>query len=327
MQHQYTKCSGMRKSKEALITIAIGSDYLDFYNKFFRESHERFARKTKRKLIVITDYIDGSNYGKQRHPAWQKLLIFQSQETEGFDKLCWIDADIYITSHSADPFLNVNNNSWGAVQNNIYNLEAIAKRGADLYSFCPDTNKPEYILNTGFFIVNRKNHAQLLESVYSSYDEQPCYENGPLSYHLLNSPPGVELDKSFNLLLPYYFTVHETNDDTIIDLVKKNNFIHFCGGINKDILDKVIFFDKNKFQAFMKKVTLSLPTKSHVLAKFNSIIPIKPIMKPFIMLMMKLIGKQKSLNLVQYLIDQTGYINNATKQSIAIRASEHDKLI
>ncbi|GAH33500.1 unnamed protein product, partial [marine sediment metagenome] len=42
----------MDKNKEALVTMAMGEEYQAFYNQNFRFSHERFAKKIGRKLIV-----------------------------------------------------------------------------------------------------------------------------------------------------------------------------------------------------------------------------------------------------------------------------------
>jgi predicted SAM-dependent methyltransferase len=242
----------MDKSKEALVTLATGEKYQAFYNEHFRPSHERFAQKIGRKLIVIEDYIDDSEYGRSRHPAWQKLLIFKSPKIKEFDRLCWIDGDIFITGHSLDPFDKIGQNGWAAVRNNTYNSERLAKTDLNLYAYCPRDDRPEYILNTGFFIVNREEHAELMEYVYKNYDEQPCYENGPLSYHFLNTSPGTELDRSFNNLVPSYTAVKGRSLYSIYKLVEESNFIHFCGGIDEDILQKILNIDQQS--KFMREI-------------------------------------------------------------------------
>lgn len=232
------------KNKEALVTMAIGEEYQAFYNQNFRFSHERFAKKIGRKLIVIEDYIDDSEYGRSRHPAWQALLIFKSPKTKEFDRLCWIDADIFITDHCLDPFDKISHNEWAAVRNNTYNSERLAKSDLNLYAYCPQDNRPEYVLNMGFFIAGREEHAELLEYVYRNYDEQPCYYNGPLSYHFLNTSPGIELGRSFNNIVPNYTATEGRSLYSIDKLVEESNFIHFCGGIDEDILRKVLHIDQ-----------------------------------------------------------------------------------
>lgn len=232
--------------KEAIVTICIGEQYKKFYNKYFRPSHERFAKKIGVDLIVIDDHIDKSMFGKGRHPAWQKLLIFNSPLTQQYERLCWIDADIFITKHSENPFKKVGNGQWGAAKNNPYQFDDLAKSDLLLYEQCPKINRPNYLLNTGFFIVDKKEHQPVLESIYKNNSEQPCYENGPLSYTLLNTPNGKELESSFNCLQTNYFRAHKTNGKLkkMIGLVKDNYFIHFCGGINEKILKITILVDR-----------------------------------------------------------------------------------
>lgn len=230
-------------NKKAFVTIAIGEKYLGNYNKYFRHSHKRLAARTGYNLIVITDYIDRSDYGKTKSPAWQKLLIFRLQETKRFDILCWIDADIYVTNNIIDPFENVDELEWAAVRNNIYNFDWLAKADLNMYSFCPENSRPQYIMNTGFFIVNRNIHAQEMEYVYTAYEDQPCYEQGALSYHLLNTTPGKELDKRFNHIVQFYFLAKGYSYCNIYRLVKESQCIHFAGGIDTRILRKMILMD------------------------------------------------------------------------------------
>ena len=236
---------------EALVTCAIGDKYLQYYNLHFRSSQERFAKKIGRPLVVIEDYIDTSELAIQKHPAWQKLLIFNAPQLKQFNRLCWLDVDIYVTRDSQNPFDFVGQSEWGAVVNNPDNYPKLAKSDLNLYANCPQKNRPNYLLNTGFFVVNRENHQDTLEYVYKSYSEQPCYENGPLSYHLLNTPNGKELPRSFNELTAnirlanYKSIISELrNVITIYKLVKKSNFIHFAGGVNLDLLRTVKRFDK-----------------------------------------------------------------------------------
>ena len=292
----------MDKDKEALVTVAIGEKYRAFYNRNFRLSHERFAGKIGRKLIVIEDYIDDSESGRSRHPAWQKLLIFKSPKTEGFDRLCWIDADIFVTDHSLNPFDKAGHNEWAAVRNNTYNLERAAKTGLNLYTQCPNNNRPRYVLNTGFFIANREDHAEMLEYVYRNYHEQPCYENGPLSYHLLNISPGIELDRSFNNLIPYYVEVKGVNWYSIYRLVEESNFIHFCGGINKGILQKVLTIDQ---QSKLMRRTFKIVFKFVEVGKSLLRIVLSPAIDMLRNLKRKLLPKKESSHLKNHFIEAT----------------------
>lgn len=238
--------------KEAIVTCAIGTKYLDFYNSNFRSSHEQFAKRINRPLIVIDDYIDKSSRGLERHPAWQKLLLFSAPQLKDYDRLCWIDADIFVTSQSKNPFDLVKESEWGAVRNNPDNYPDLAKSDLNLYQFCPKSGQPDYLLNTGFFIVSKKYHQKVLDFVYYNYHEQTCYENGPLSYHLLNTENGVELSRSYNeiianLRLKEPLSIRQRLKTLFIlnKVVKKSHFIHFAGGVNLQILETIKELDKN----------------------------------------------------------------------------------
>ena len=233
----------MNARKEAFITMAIGDKYLELYNRYFRASQERFARETGRNLIVLTDYIDKSEFGRSRHPAWQALLVFKSPLTEGCDRLCWVDGDIYMTRNVRDPFMEIGPSEWGAVRNNGYNVDSYAKADLNLYRLCPQKNRPAYVLNMGFSVLSRDMHARMMEEIYYAYPEQPCYYNGPLSYHLLTEMPGKELDWAFNSLVPLHLNARGRGIGSIYSLVAESTCIHFCGGINYKLVRVVALID------------------------------------------------------------------------------------
>jgi hypothetical protein len=237
----------MTAVKEAFITMAIGDKYLEMYNRYFRPSQERFARETGRDLIVLTDYIDKSEFGRSRHPAWQALLMFKSPLTENYQRLCWIDGDIYVTTTIRDPFSETGLFEWGAVRNNVYNVESYAKSDLDLYKLCPEKDRPAYVLNLGFCVLSRHMHAKLLETIYYGYPEQPCYYNGPLSYHLLTGFPGKELDWAFNSLVPLHMNARGRGVTSIYSLVAESTCIHFCGGINYRLVRLVALIDRMRY--------------------------------------------------------------------------------
>lgn len=251
----------MSRLREAYVTMAIGATYLNTYNKLFRASHERLARETGRRLIVFTDYIDKSAYGVGRHPAWQALLIFRSPQTEQFDRLCWIDADIYFTRNIRDPFEVVKPGEWGAASNNSYNLEFYSRSDLDLYKHCPGQNRPSYVLNMGFFVASRTPHREILERVYFKYPEQPCYYQGPLSYHLLNEFPGVQLDRSFNNLVPAHLIARGRSPKSLYCLVAESTGVHFCGGVHYGLVRLIAFIDMVR-SIFQSKFWLPLPEKN-----------------------------------------------------------------
>ena len=188
--------------KSAIVVLVVGEKYIQEYNLTFRASHERFSKKINIPLVVIQRYIDASAEGL-RHPAWQKLLIFEAIETKDYDILCWIDADIYITPHAKNPFDYSKDDHWVMVKNDLRGMEYYLEGDLKKLQFCPEVNRPGYLYNTGFFIVSRKQHSVILKQVYENYNLQyfnfsNSFEQAPLSYHLFNKQPGKELGFQFN---------------------------------------------------------------------------------------------------------------------------------
>ncbi len=248
-------------NRQAFVTIVIGEKYKQFYNKSFRTSHERFAKKHKIDFIVLDEHIDQSSYGKNRHPSWQKLLVFKSPLLKKYDQICFFDADIYITHQAQNPFNFVQEGFWGMVKNNPFHFEHLKKSDVSLFDYCPLENRPTYVLNGGFFILDRKTHSEILSFIYKNYPEQNCYEQGPLSYHLLSKKfRGVELDTYFNCILSNFREkyIKENGVRKVFSLAYNNGFIHFCGGIDKKILTYVKFVDTFRIPHFLTKKIATL---------------------------------------------------------------------
>jgi hypothetical protein len=229
-------------TKEVILVMAIGEKYLNFYNNNFRESHERFAKKINRELVVLSEFIE-SFPGK--YPAWQRLLMFRHPKIAPYDKVLMIDADIYITRHARNPFEVCGDKPWGVVHNNPYNLASLAKSDLELYAFCPKENRPNYQLNLGMYVIS-KQYQPVWERLFYESPEQPCYENGPLSYFLINEGKGMILPPEFNTLTSPYREAFGNGLSTVIKMYDENSFIHFAGGIHWPILWIIRYIDTHQ---------------------------------------------------------------------------------
>ncbi|MFA6432638.1 MAG: hypothetical protein WCV82_02360 [Candidatus Paceibacterota bacterium] len=213
------------RKREVLVTIAIGDTFSIKFRKLFCGSLERYAEKNGFELVIIDQPLRRSD----KHVAWQKLLIFDHPRVAKYSRALFVDADVYITSHAADPFSFIGDMQWGIVANNPYNLKGLKRTDLELYDGCPANNRPDVLMNTGVFIVS-KDIKPMLEMVYDTYPEQRCWENGPLSYHLLNDKRGVELPSGFNTIAACYRTAFGRSLSKILEMYHKNSFIHFAGG-------------------------------------------------------------------------------------------------
>lgn len=234
--------------REVMLVMAIGEKFLSYYNKKFRESHERFAQKIGRKLVVISEFIE-SFPGK--YPAWQRLLMFRHPEIAKYDKVLVVDADIYITKHARNPLEVCGDKPWGVVKNNPYNLPSLEKTDLELYNFCPKENRPSFQLNLGMYVIS-KVYQPIWERLFYESPEQPCYENGPLSYFLLNEGKGMILPAEFNTMVTPYREAFGYGLSAILKMYRENSFIHFAGGIHRPILALVRYIDTHENSVFTK---------------------------------------------------------------------------
>lgn len=218
-----------KKHKEVIAVLVIGKKWTDIFNKTYRKCFEDYAKKINAELVVIDDYIRKSD----KRAPWQKLLIFDHPKISKYDRAMFMDADIYITKHARNPFDALQGKPWGVVDNNPYGLEFLRKTEPQLYNHCPIENRPEKMINSGMFIVS-KNYKPMLDTIYDKYPEQPCCDNGPLSYHLLNDDKGILLPEEFNTIFYCYRFAHGWGLSKILKMYHENSFIHFAG--NKGIM-------------------------------------------------------------------------------------------
>ncbi len=204
---------GSLDNNVAMVVFAIGISYSRAYNKNYRPSHERFSKKYSIPLIVIEHEIASS----KKHPSWQKLMVFSHPKLAGFDKVLIVDADIFITRH-ANNLLSVTSKAlWAAVHNNAYHLPSYEKTDPELYINCPPENRPSFVLNCGMFVIDRS-YKSTIESIFKDYPEQNCYEQGPLSYCLINDERGMILEPEFNTIVQAYIKSRGSTLRSIIDM-------------------------------------------------------------------------------------------------------------
>lgn len=224
----------MEKEKNnVIVTTVMGEKFSKFYEKFFKTSQIKFSEKIKTDFITINNDIEESK--RHSHPSWQKLLMFRREDISRYKRVLFIDADVYVTRHAKNPLEIVGEEiSWSMAKNNPYDLLDYAKTDLKLYTHCPKNNRPDYMLNAGVFIIT-KSYRKVMEDIFYEYEEQPCYDNGPFSYHLLNSPNGIILPTEFNVLILCYLKAFGLGLSSIIKVYRESSFIHFAGGPMKSI--------------------------------------------------------------------------------------------
>src|SRR5437763_179794 len=79
-------------SDRALITIAIGGDYLSNWRKYCAANWSSYAARHGLDVVVITELFHDS----ARSPAWQKCLVPASEQARKYRHIALLDADIVI---------------------------------------------------------------------------------------------------------------------------------------------------------------------------------------------------------------------------------------
>lgn len=228
----------MEKGRLAIVTMAIGDKYLRFYDKTFRKSQERYAKGLGIDFKVVTDMVVPS----PKHPSWQKLLLFTLPDFSDRQSLLFMDADIYVTRHARDIFKAVGNRPWGIAKNNAYDLASLSITDQQLYLRCPASNRPSFVVNCGMFVVT-PSYRDRFKSIFQSNEEQPCYEQGPLSYFFLNENKGLVLDSEFNTIVISYLEAHGRGLSSVLQMYASSSFIHFTAGKHRSVFYFVKWFD------------------------------------------------------------------------------------
>ena len=85
----------------ALVTAIIGEKHRSLWETHARESWQRYAARHGYEIVLITEPLDKSEFGRSRHVAWQKLLLFSLPGIERFERVAWVDSDIIINAAMA----------------------------------------------------------------------------------------------------------------------------------------------------------------------------------------------------------------------------------
>lgn len=218
----------MEKSQEnVVVTTVTGEKFTKTYVRLFKDSQVRYVDRLGLDFVFITEFIEHSS--NHKHVSWQKMLMFRHPRIAPYKKALFIDADIYVTRHAKNPFEVVGDKIWAEADNNPYKLAYLTENDPRLYDSCPKENRPKIMLNGGVLVI-AKEASYIMEKVFYGYKEQNCYDNGPMSYHLLNTPGGMILPTEFNTLVVAYQMAFGRGLSSIIKMYKEASFLHFAGG-------------------------------------------------------------------------------------------------
>ena len=235
--------------KVALVTIAIGEDYLKRYNEYFRPSHEVYASKNNYDFKVITDFLDPAMRILDTITLSKLLLCSQSWSLD-YEFIIFIDADILINPNSPpihtlcegkDGIGMVDEYSQPTPERRleINKLENYEKDASGYFKLSDIDFETKSVFNTGVMVFQPKKHAQFSERIYHIYVKGSIknprgfhFEQTVINYEIQKNKMYEILPNEFNTVLPLWHRdmINPTH------FFMTNYFIHFAGNAYYDIV-------------------------------------------------------------------------------------------
>ena len=182
-------------SKNYIVTIAIGKQYLKNFEKFSLPTWTKYLDRHDLGLIIFTHPLIKSNSKNWKKANWQKLLIGQYFQKKSIkvNNVCFLDVDILINHYAPNIFDFYDSETFGLVsqvKNIPFSLLEIQKRIAYNRHYFYDQKYPldsalfmtpkqifEFmnlkVFNnyacTGLIVFNVKNHAEIMEKWFNKY--------------------------------------------------------------------------------------------------------------------------------------------------------------
>ena len=254
--------------KQALVTLAIGPGYRDRFEKFCRKGWTAYAQRHGFDIVVIDTPLDDSARARARSPAWQKCLVLGSPQLAGYERVVWIDSDIYINPAAPSIIEGVAPERIGAMdehsfptpearqavlRSNIASAPETGSMNKDFWKACLDARdwhavvglpkSAMRIVQTGVLVLSPRHHRAMLEHVYGLYEDDGLpshnYEMRYLSHEIQASGLAHWIDTRFNVLAWWIIqlvcmkTGREPNQAELkcflMESYLRNHFLHFAG--------------------------------------------------------------------------------------------------
>lgn len=204
--------------KVCLVALAIGAEYLEYYNYLFRKSHEAYAKKHEYDFRVETDYLE-SRCPDKALCSLNKILVCSQPWSAEYDFIVFIDSDIYINIsappiHSCMDFgdkIGIINEYDQLVGFEQY-ISAVRETlnwgtASEYYAKAGFTLDTKLMLNTGVLVMQPAKHGEFLRDVFDRHF-RTClthprgfhYEQAAIGYELQTRKMYTILPKKFNAI-------------------------------------------------------------------------------------------------------------------------------
>lgn len=215
----------MSNQKILFAVVAIKPDELAKYNRYFRKSHEEYAKKNGYEFKVIVDYIDADNARPQAIPL-NVALIASVSGWDKYDYIAVVDPSVLIHPQSPPIHMEMTANSdkIGIVS------QSVGSAAEQFYQMYDLSIKTEHVLNIDVFILNPRIHGPILDAAYTKHVDNCFYH--PRQIHYAQATIGYEIQRanSYHLLSNKWNAsvqdLHMPNQ-YIMDFYMTNYFVNF----------------------------------------------------------------------------------------------------
>ena len=103
MSSALTIAPPMARRRNAIVSLAVGDRCYRPWSAYLKGGWESWCERHDCDLVIYDQPLDTSHRAESRSPAWQKLLAMASADLAGFDRVIWLDADIWIHPRLGTP--------------------------------------------------------------------------------------------------------------------------------------------------------------------------------------------------------------------------------
>jgi len=251
-------------SDTAIVILAIGDEYLAYWQHFCSRSCHAYAAKHGYDIIVVSEPLDDSPRAQKRSPAYQKCLVLSQEFSRKYRQIVSLDCDIVINVAESPPIHGQTPTdrvggvlSGGHIHEDLRCVLADRtarvrsdysrglQRWENLQSLAYSSHglQPRNaVIQTGVLVASPAHHREVFEAIYhADFLTTRSYEQVPLSHAILSNDLFCPLDTRFNSVFyetalvhyPYLFDESLPDFPRLLSLALQtefanNFFLHFA---------------------------------------------------------------------------------------------------
>jgi lipopolysaccharide biosynthesis glycosyltransferase len=244
--------------KCAIVTIAMGDDYIKQYEKIFKRHTEAYCNKYGYDFILLTDWLFEEKYRSYPFVNIQKWAIPFMEKIQKYDRIAIVDADIIITPNCppieslplGDKIGVVNEYQQPSFEQrtNIAKMNGWEKDVPDYYNIhLKERFNTDIIFNGGLIICSPRLHGSFFKNILEKHIDGTFtapshpfhFEQANLSRELIINDMYYILDNTWNMII-YLWLYGRQNRELIHNLLHENSYcIHYVAHSHWDLAEKI----------------------------------------------------------------------------------------